>query len=70
MAIEHIAEEIRNLTPKQRGELFRMFGVHVPIEEKRGGSNDPFSRLIGKINAPSSASQKYKEDLYGGKTPL
>jgi len=70
MAIERLAEEIRKLTPKQREELFKMLGMPVPDDEKRGGPNDPFSRLIGKVNGPKNGSQRYKEDLYGGKPPL
>ncbi|MCG9969966.1 hypothetical protein L9W92_18400 [Pelotomaculum terephthalicicum JT] len=70
MAIERLAEEIRKLTPSQREKLFKMFNTPVSEDEKRGGPNDPFSRLIGKVNAPKDGSQRYKEDLYGGKAPL
>jgi len=34
-------------------------------DKKRGGPNDPFSRLIGKFNGPHSGSQNYKQYIYG-----
>jgi hypothetical protein len=70
MAIERLAEEIRKMAPEQRRKLFKMIGMDTASDEKRGGPNDPFSRLIGKVNGPKTGSQKYKEDLYGGKAPL
>jgi hypothetical protein len=70
MAIERLAEEIRKLPSEQRRQLLKMIEVDLAKEEKRGGPEDPFSRLIGKANASRKGSQNYKEDLYGGNAPL
>jgi len=70
VAIEHLAEEIKKLTARQRKELFKLLEVEMPGSEKRGGPNDPFTRLIGKIDGPERGSIQYREDLYGGETPL
>jgi hypothetical protein len=70
VAIERLAEEIKRLNDKQRKELFKILGIELNPPEKRGGPEDPFSRMIGKVKGPKTGSQKYKEDLYGGKAPL
>jgi len=72
MAIDRLIEEIRKLSPKQKEELFRKLGIAIPVDEDklRGGSEDPLSELIGMFKGPGTGSEKYKEDLYGGKRPL
>ena len=44
----------------------------MPVDEDklRGGADDPLSELIGMFKGPGTGSEKYKEDLYGGKRPL
>ncbi|BAF58582.1 MAG: hypothetical protein HPY89_05935 [Pelotomaculum sp.] len=72
MAIDRLVEEIRKLSPKQKEELFRKLGITIPVDEDklRGGPDDPLSELIGIFKGPGTGSEKYKEDLYGGKRPL
>jgi hypothetical protein len=73
MAIEHLVEEIRKLTPREREELFRKLRFVSPTresEELRGGPGDPLAELIGIFKGPATGSRKYKEDLYGGERPL
>ena len=72
MAIDRLVDEIRKLSPKQKEELFRKLGItiHADEDKLRGGADDPLSELIGMFKGPGTGSEKYKEDLYGGKRPL
>ena len=72
MAIDRLVEEIQKLPPKQKEELFRKLGISslTNNEKLRGGSDDPLSELIGIVKGSGTGSQRYKEDLYGGKRPL
>ncbi|HHW40115.1 MAG TPA: hypothetical protein GXX19_03025 [Syntrophomonadaceae bacterium] len=71
MSIERLENEIRKLRPHEREELFRRLGILKGKEEKRrGGPDDPLAKLIGIVEISSDSSKRYKEDLYGGRTPL
>ncbi|GBF34177.1 hypothetical protein DCCM_3289 [Desulfocucumis palustris] len=72
MAVDRLVEEIRKLTPKQKEELFLKLGMpdFLKNDKNRGGDDDPLAELIGMFEGPGDGSQRYKEDLYGGKRPL
>lgn len=70
MTLKQLAQEIDRLKPRERERLLRILTVSTPEDEKRGGSGDPFSRLIGKFTGAQRGSLDFKEDLYGGDRPL
>lgn len=61
MSIDRLIEEIKKLSPKQKGELFRKLGISIPPNDDklRDGPNDPLSELIGMVKEPGTRSQHY-----------
>ena len=70
MTVRQIAQEIQRLKPQQRARLLKLLDVSSPMPGKRGGPEDPLSKLIGIAKGVKTGSQNYKEDLYGGDQPL
>ncbi|MEW6174022.1 MAG: hypothetical protein AB1510_13350 [Bacillota bacterium] len=64
MAIDRLYEEIKQLPPELKEELYKR--LNVKPKEKRA-----LDDLIGIAEGPENkGAQTYKEDLYGGPQPL